>query len=347
MTAQNPFVYTENPELHQMFEQMNKLQARVAEKFKQAERMAGFSDNTGFKKLEDVKVELPALDRLRNPGQYTRWGGNIVALDRVEAQARQAIAIARAEVARVEALNKPNIEANSMLVTQIKDFMSRLGFNETYTTYEFPSNRSRTRKEYRHQAGYLSDIQRLLPHSNTTSVAHQINDYENRLKDFLRFEREKEQKEKTESDAKVMASIVNDKAEIVQYLIRKGINVIELLNQAESGRKSMVIYDVLRELRDQVLSQDKYLRLAYAMECCRNDFSEGPDVVQSALDCFEVETDDDQQAYMAIRDRIYGWEGDGRVFRDMNYGYDYMYGEVKDQSLCCELRTINEYLENL
>ena len=341
---QNPFEYSKDPELNMMFDKMVALRERVNAQFEKANNIAGLNGEAKFMQLEQVKVALPSFQSLREPNSSWRYGSYKTPLDKVKEQADAAVKAAREEVARVEALNAPAIENNNRLVTQIKDLMTRLGFTEMYSTYEFPTARSRNRKEVRHTAGYIHDIQRVRPHPNTEETKRIINEYESRIAMYINGEKEKEDKERSDADAKVFDQLINNNPQVVEFLMKSGINIMTMLAEAPAGRKRAVIKDALEEVMENALAKDKYLRLAYALECNRNDWNDGPNFAEGGLNSFEVVTKQDEEIYTEISGRIEDWDGDGRVFRDCKWNYSALYELVEDSELIKQVTTAAHYL---
>ena len=345
-TIPNPFEYSKDPELNTMFDKMVSLKARVEDQFKKANSIAGLDAEAKFLPLEQVKISLPTLDSLRNPSNG-RWGSSVVSLERVLEQATNAINVARAEVERVEKANAANLENNNNLSKQIKSLMTRLGFSESYSTFEYPSSRSRNKKEVRHTAGYVADIERMRPKSNTYMASTQIKDYEARLSTYIQSERAKEIKEKTDSDTKAVEHLLNATPELMEFLVLCNVNIMTRMAEAPVGCKKYVIKEVLYEILEDTLTKDKYLNLAYMLECNRNDWNDGPDFAERGLNGFNIETKQDQEIYDEISHHISDWDGDGRVFRDCDWNYSRIYEMVKDVNLINKVRRASGYLESL
>lgn len=341
----NPFEYAKDPELNMMFDKMVSLRDRVSQQFEKANSIAGLNGDAKFLPLEQVKINLPSFESLREPNNSWRYGGK-VSLDVVKKQAEDAIVAARAEIARVEALNAENVKNNDTLVQQVKDLMTRLGFSEIYTTYEFPSSRSRNRKEVRHTAGYITDLHRVRPTSNTDAMTRSVNDYESRLAYFLTRAKELEDKEKADSDAKAFEEIVNKQPGLVEFLMECKINIMTRLASAKAGTKRGVVKEALNEVLEDVLSQDKYLHLAYYLECNRNDWNDGYSFAEQGLNGFSIKNDVDQAIYDEINSHIEDWDGDGRVFRDCEWNYSRLYGMVENAELADRLQKVTNYLSS-
>lgn len=98
-------------------------------------------------------------------------------------------------------------------------------------------------------------------------------------------------------------------------------------------------YDIERH----ILSQDKYLDLAWSMEQTRGDWSEGFWRVEEALEHFEITTPLDTVIYNELSEIMSSDESDGRVFRDIAHDYDFIYQLVENKELEADLRRISEY----
>lgn len=115
-------------------------------------------------------------------------------------------------------------------------------------------------------------------------------------------------------------------------------------------RQTIAIADAARSLgidplssRDDVLdalfAKDKYLRLAYAMEQTRGDWSDGFYRVWDAMATFDVENDADAKIIECLNS-YRGEEFDGRCFRDCDWNYSKVYA-LADAELASLLTAIN------
>jgi hypothetical protein len=73
---------------------------------------------------------------------------------------------------------------------------------------------------------------------------------------------------------------------------------------------------------DAILNKDKYLRLAYYLRKNREDWTDGYSYAEQGINGFTVVTEQDKEIDSAINDAITNWDGDGRIFRDMEWSYD-------------------------
>lgn len=82
---------------------------------------------------------------------------------------------------------------------------------------------------------------------------------------------------------------------------------------------------------EAITYSNKYLRLADAMLKTRGDWSDGCELVQCALAEFTTENQFDIKINNELVRLVEDWEGDGRVFRDCEYNYDFLFNFIKDQ----------------
>ena len=91
-------------------------------------------------------------------------------------------------------------------------------------------------------------------------------------------------------------------------------------------------------------SKDKYFALARSMEAVRNDWNDGFGPVERAISKFTVETEEDKEIEACIQDLLESEEQDGRIFRDCEYNYSFLYGKVSEEILN-DYETLKSYYE--
>lgn len=239
---------------------------------------------------------------------------------------------------RLTALHEKNmiaIENNKLIHEKIKLIFSSLGVRDTYTTYEFKSQRSLQKKEVKHTAGYLQDLARCIPITDgfeflKSTVDNAKRSVAERAQKFWyeqdKVEREAAAKEQETAKIKWMAKMQ------VKY---------DLPEEASVYR-----------IKEAILSKDKYLKLAYYMECARGDFSCGGDV-EGALDEFDslstnVEGSVDKAICDSVREAVEAYDDclDGRCFRDCEYNYTALYSLVTDQALLDDIEKAKLYCDS-
>jgi hypothetical protein len=239
----------------------------------------------------------------------------------------------KAEVERLKVLaeheaNLPAIENNQKVREKISQIMKDIGIPSNYSTSEFKTQRSRTKTTTTHSAGYLGDLQRGIPVSDEsermlTLIKSAVDTYKRHadtLKGTIR--KELQEAEKTEKAKKEILA----KARLqVKYNLDEDFEWSDVL-------------DVLDK-------KDKYFMLARAMEDTRNDWNDGYGRVQYAISAFEVETEEDKEIFESIHELAYESEDiDGRVFRDCEFNYSFLYGKVSEEILN-DYETLKSYYE--
>jgi len=86
-----------------------------------------------------------------------------------------------------------------------------------------------------------------------------------------------------------------------------------------------------REVLDEILNKDKYLRLAYYLEKNRGNWNDGPYYAKRGLEGFVPESEIDREIYDEIYDLANDWNGDGRCFRDCQWNYSAIYEIAKTE----------------
>lgn len=239
----------------------------------------------------------------------------------------------KAEVERLKVVseheaNLPAIENNQKVREKISQIMKDIGIPNNYYTSEFKTQRSRTKTTTTHSAGYLGDLQRNVPVSDESermltlikSAVESFKRHADTLKASIR--KELQEAEKTEKAKKEILA----KARLqVKYNLDEDFEWSDVL-------------DVLDK-------KDKYFMLARAMEDTRNDWNDGYGRVQYAISAFEVDTEEDKEIFESIHELAYESEDiDGRVFRDCEFNYSFLYGKVSEEILN-DYETLKSYYE--
>lgn len=227
-------------------------------------------------------------------------------------------------IKQVHAANADALTNNSAITEKVSLIMRELGIPLTYQERDYSSRAQRPKYNTRN-AGYLGDLSRnvILSDGYDAAIAsaerakQQAKDYHAKKVAGLA------QKEREEAAAKKK---IKDDALIVHMRVKYKCDVED------------TVYDVLRA----IIGKNKYLWLAHWMQENRLDWNDGPDSARVGLDGFKVESQEDQEIYDAVSSRIEDWGGDGRVFRDMEYSYDVIYGMVDDSELMADYQRIAE-----
>lgn len=220
--------------------------------------------------------------------------------------------------------NKEIIARNQERFEKIYTFLKRLGLPETKKVVDTKS-RARYTKYNTVSTGWLECLQDLFPRYNRwDSLKASLN---KAIEHIKRYENDKRIHLKQLEDAKNRE--LKEKSKIV---LLGELNVKYKLGIAT---EDVCNYSVM----DGLLQQNKYLYLAHFLAKNRGDWSEGHNYADIGLNYFNskmlVESEGINDAAIAddIQGCITNWDGDGRVFRDTKYNYDYLFAIVKEQNL--------------
>lgn len=213
--------------------------------------------------------------------------------------------------------NVHGLYANKIIAKNVLQLMQQIGMSETFRERDLKS-RARIPKYNNRMAGYITDIQREIIRDDGYETNMKKYDecekyYKDQLDNFLAEEVVKKNK--------------NDKEEQKKKDERKAILEIATLILRYSLPEDSDWSDIYEAL----LKKDKYLDLASAMLSVRNNWNDGSDRVESALGRFKVETDEDKEIDSCIGNLLTNWDNEGRVFRDCEFGYDYLFSKVESQ----------------
>jgi hypothetical protein len=154
-----------------------------------------------------------------------------------------------------------------------------------------------------------------------------------------------------------LESSYKDKCEVINKLKKQQeqeeSQKQKLLEQEESKKKELKLlvslgikysqeFDRIDDAVSYILSQDRYLCLAYYLEKNRGDWNDGASYAEQGLDKFTIIEPIDQAIYDEIQGHIEDWRGDGRIFRDCSYNYSTLYG-MANQDLYKDLCDLKQY----
>lgn len=139
---------------------------------------------------------------------------------------------------------------------------------------------------------------------------------------------------------KVVNTINKEKKE-VQLTDKQKQNIQQLEEYARKAGyqgefDQLNILGTINNIEEWMFKQNHYIELAYAMKLVRDDWSDGVDVVENALDNFKYCNLKDHKIYTEIKkclQAIENLETDGRVFRDCEYDYITLFSLVENPSL--------------
>lgn len=220
--------------------------------------------------------------------------------------------------------NKAIKEHNELQAKRLETFMKTLGINETYTTMEYKTKRSKNPTQVKNIAGWKQDLNRIMPKDNYDALCKKIEDKGKSIEKYgwdqnKKYEEEKAHKEMEQKEQEVQRNLA--------FLAAKYTN----------DPKSDAL-DIL----DEIMSKNKYLMLAHYLHKNRQDWSNGYDYAEIGLFQFTIETDQDEAIHdelnTIIEDGKEEDDIDGRMFRDCEWNYDILYGLVDDEELMKDYR---------
>lgn len=285
-------------------------------------RLKGEEENPVIKKL--VVYNLKPFDILNyqwqyvnNDGCYTSWSqyrfdDSTASSDRIIARRDGLLAALDQILPSIEPTRLHNIEIikhNQSVVSRIKTLMKGMGIPDSYSERDTKS-RSRNPKYLTMRAGYLGDIARNVPLEDSV--------YKNTVAKI-----EGLRKSIDAWGTRLLADIRDrEKLEAEEAAKSKAIVALATLRVKYGLALDAATYDI----EQAILEKDKYLRLAHYLLKNREDWNDGPHYANIGLSGFSVENDIDHEIYTAINEHIVDWDGDGRIFRDIEWNYDRLFG---------------------
>lgn len=226
------------------------------------------------------------------------------------------------EIEKIKNENTSIIGHNKKVVSNITQMMKMIGIPNSYSERDL-SSRARNPKYINKRAGYLSDLERNIKtsdsgYNNLQAKIKQFTDSLTKWRDNGIDKINVDMKIKIDNENKI------NKEKLLAVLKIK-YNV-DFLGDEQ---------DVIQTLLDKC----KYLKLAHYLSKNRNDWSDGPYYASIGLDSFSIDNDEDRKIYDSVNYNIKDWDGDGRVFRDSEYSYDYIFSLV-DKELLSDYNSI-------
>jgi hypothetical protein len=214
--------------------------------------------------------------------------------------------------------------SNAATHEMIFKILERVGISKSY--YGYKSSRSSQKSEMYYN--FPSEISKQIPtHYSDNKLDdtkkeklksfNDIYDREVRKIREVRIQKEKEEKQKREN--KVLALLL--------------------------AKYDLDLEDEWSDLMDAIIKKNKYLRLGHYLYMNRCDWNDGYSYAKSGLQGFKCESELDNDIYDDIQGYIDNWDGDGRVFRDCKYNYDYLFGLVEDADLFKDYETVREKVD--
>lgn len=227
--------------------------------------------------------------------------------------------------------NIEKLEHNKKVEENIRFIMKTIGVRDNYTTWEYPTKRSKKKKSFTHRAGYLSDLERTFKTNDGFEAF--LKNIEKKRVDLKRYY------EKKRSEFRKIEQELNQKKKREENILVLGILTMKYKLDVTSDKNSIL---------EHLLNQNKYLLLGYYLEKNRSDWNDGYSYAKYGYDSFAVETEEDKLIEEEILSCINeNWDGDGRIFRDIHYNYDYLYDKVSKDNpeLFKDFKILKEILE--
>lgn len=300
--------------------EISQLQSKLDETIPKPKKYLPYPETDGYKIYDDITIGHSSSYFFIFKNYWGTFADKDIALDMLENRwkyIQQVVAKYEADCNIVSQANLEIIAHNNIVRDKITSIMKELGVPDTYYTKEYKTSRSSKLTETRHYAGYKGDLDRLMP------VEKKSLDTVNLLSNLKRMYEEK---------LRAVRDIAN-KAEAEKIKVTE-MHELALLRAKYTPDNP--ISDV-HTIRDVILSKDKYLMLGYWLMRNREDWSDGYGYAEVGVSQFKIENTEDAEIHASLTEIINrGYEEgdiDGRVFRDCEYSYGYLFGKVSDQSL--------------
>jgi hypothetical protein len=244
---------------------------------------------------EVLKLKTP-FDVIKQPHdiRFSYYQTDVVHPEKIKTNYEKALTLAKEN----DIINAHNRE----VVSKLKKTIVATGFSETRSEWKRNKMTSVSRE-------WTNDI------IATQGVGSA--EVERRYLEFLKAVEQHELKELADKERKEregLAALEEKKKEIAFVDLCRDLGVDPLTTTSD-------------DLLENLLSRCKYLRLAYAGQATRGDWSDGPWRVSNALSKFEVITKLDEDIHKEYSEILQEFE-DGRSFRDCEYNYDVLFDMV-------------------
>lgn len=230
------------------------------------------------------------------------------------------------DIEQVHTGNLPALAVNTAIHEKMTLVMQQAGIGTTFSVREVPKGK-RTMQWVTKPAGWVADLAREAPTSDGFDSAM----YSMKIR-----------AESIEQTYKKMAAKLAEEEKKAAAEVKAQTKILELA-------KLQVKYDLpattdAEGILEHLRGLDKYFNLAYALEATRNDWSEGFYKVENALASFVVEKDLDKEIEKELQELLNSEEQDGRIFRDCQYNYGYLYS-LATTAIVQDYQTLTQYLE--
>lgn len=236
------------------------------------------------------------------------WTGNYIT---TYSSPDAAIAAYNKEFEACQKVHEENLVAiknNIAVKTALFKLLENLGIQKSYS--EFKRGRSKSTSYH-----WPNELGQFIPTTDNWDSIQSL--YKDAITRANKVKSDEEDKKREELEEMERVKAINNKIKMMGILANK----YELSLDANQD-------DILEKICDQ----DKYLKLAHGLLENRMDWFDGPDSASCALRQFKIETPLDQEIYDNISPYISDWDGDGRIFRDIEWNYDRIFTLVKESN---------------
>lgn len=206
-------------------------------------------------------------------------------------------------------------EHNNLQQDRVRTVMETLGIRGNYSTFEYKTSRSRNKTEMKKTAGWVQDLNRVIPKDDQ---------YDSTIKRLESKRRSVEAFGKQKLEEAIAKRKEQEQKEKEQKAIRD-LAVLQVKYGTNSDADAEDILDI-------ILGKNKYLRLAHYLELNRGSWLDGYNYAEIGVDGFTEESDIDRDIVADITSYFEDFS-DGRVFRDCEYNYGVLFGMVQDEDL--------------
>lgn len=260
----NPFKYGEP--FYSVYDGLLKLEETMHARELKATQLAGLADGAKFINLPKIELSLTPPSTFRKPNQYSAYL-LIRPLEEVEKNVADTITTAKALIEEHREEYEKAAVHNDTLRKQVIALMDQIGVKESYTTYEFPTSRSKTRKAMNHRAGFLNDLDRIAPKNPLKAAEYAVAEYERSFKSWLDAERRSENEKKRSSVQRMLAKYITP--ELSAFYLVLGLDVVSIINNSTENNVEYNLLNAINEIMNK--GGDVYYELAQKIHHLRHD----------------------------------------------------------------------------
>lgn len=313
--------------------EISQLQSKVDETIPKPKKYIPYPKTDSYKIYDNITIGNSSSYFFIFKNYWGTVNDKDITVDMLEERWKHIKQVAAKYEADCKIVSQANLEIiahNNTVRDKITSIMKELGVPDTYYTKEYKTNRSTKLTETRHYAGYKGDLDRLMPaEKKPLDAASLLSSLQRTYEEKLRAARD-----------------IANKAEAEKVKVTQ-LHELALLRAKYTPDNP--ISDV-HTIRDIILSKDKYLMLGYWLMRNREDWNDGYSYAEVGISQFKIENTEDAEIHASLTEIINsGYEEgdiDGRVFRDCEYSYGYLFAKVTDKSLLKDYEKIISIAES-